>query len=252
MASEGTADHPNKRELMDRIASHLSGALSDEARKNRTGARINRVLFDGILTNEDTQAPQEPLTPDDEVRYGVMEAYMNLAQMPAVVGQCEFYFRRFPFGNLPVSRSDHLRNVCEMYFDRVIQFRDRLKKALNVCREQGVIDNQEVSRILKIFDRVFAFEHRSRNQTHHSNRFDYTSLNQLGLAEMLGKSLPAPISQLLSPQTLYRKAAKQWVERVKARTDGLEKIVEHVAGLILQCPPIAVLPGKAERPAKEA
>ena len=245
MAKREQQEHRNRSELMDRIALDITGILEDQGRKERASARMGKVLFDGIYSYEDIPEPPETLSAEEQARYRLIEPYLALAQMPAVVGQCEFYFRRYPFSGLSVSRSDHLRNVCEMYFDRVIQFRDRLKRMLTVCRDDSLIQTAEVGRLLKIFDRAFAFEHRSRNQTHHAARFDYTGLSRLGLAEMLGKSLPEDVSKLLSPRSLYRKEANDWVVRVRSRTEALETIVERVAGILLNSP--AIPPRAASR-----
>ena len=233
MVKREPKEHPNQRELMDRIAADLFSVLKDEGRKERSSDRMGRVLFEGIISYEDTPEPTEVLSDDEKARYRLIEPYLALAQMPSVVSQCEFYFRRFPFRGLAVTRSDHLRNVCEMYFDRVIQFRDRLKRMLTVCRDDGLIETAQVGRSLKAFDRAFAFEHRSRNQTHHAARFDYTGLNRLGLVELIGSSFPDELRRVLEPRALYRKEAKDWVQRVKSRTKTLEAIVEQVAGILL-------------------
>lgn len=228
-------DRPNQKELMDRIAADLFSVLQDEGRKERSNDRVGRVLFEGIASHDGPE-PTEELSADEKARYRLIEPYLALAQMPFVVGQCEFYFRRFPFKGLGVTRSDHLRNVCEMYFDRVIQFRDRLKRMLTVCRDDGLIDTAQVGRSLKVFDRVFAFEHRYRNQTHHAARFDYTGLSRLGMVELIGDSFPDELRRVLEPKALYRKEAKDWVQRVKSRTKMLEEVVEQVAGILLQSP----------------
>lgn len=238
MAKREQQEHPHKTELLDRIGSDITSLLEDHGRKERASVRMGRVLFGGIHSYEDVPEPSETLSAEEQARYRLIEPYLALAQMPSVVGQCEFYFRRYPFSGQNVSRSDHLRNICEMYFDRVIQFRDRLKRMLTICRDDGLLETAEAGRWLKIFDRAFAFEHRSRNQTHHSARFDYTGLSRLGLAEMLGKSFPDDISKLLSPGSLYRKEARDWVERVRSRTEALETIVERIAGILLTSPAI--------------
>lgn len=231
-------EHPNKTELLDRIAADITNVLEDRDRSRRAGARMTGVLLAGIIPDVDGAEVPEVVSDEEHARYRLIEPYMALAQMPSVVAQCEFYFRRYPFTGGAVSRSDHLRNVCEMYFDRVIQFRDRLKRVLTICRDEGLIATSEVGRLLKLFDRAFDFEHRSRNQTHHAARFDYTGLSRLGLAEMLGKRLPEDIGKFLSPKSLYQKEAKDWVERVKSRSEALEGVVEHVAGILLTSPKI--------------
>jgi hypothetical protein len=234
-------EKPNQERLHKISGQHISEMLSADGRRNRAGERMNRVLFKGFYKPDEVPVVAEDISVEDERSYAVIMGFLGLAQMVTCIGQCQFYFRRFPFRGLNVSRSDHLRNCCEMYFDRVIQYRDRLKRSLNLCKEEGAVDSPEVSRILKIFDRAFSWEHRQRNQTHHHDRFDYEELNQLGLAEMIGKTLPDEVQWMLNPQRLYRKAANQWVERIQSRVEALDRLTEHVVGIMLECPSIVRL-----------
>ena len=226
----------NQKKLLDVLTGHIQSLLHDDERRRRTGERINRVLFKDFFEDEPSLAPQEEYSAKEEVTFRVIQSYFDLAQMVFSVEHCQYYFRRYPFRGLPVSRTDHLRNCCETYFDRIIQFRDRLKCSLNLCKNESVIDGAEVSRILKIFDRVFAWEHKQRNQTHHHARFDYFDLNQLSLAEMVGSQLPSEVRGIINPDRLFRNAARQWVSRIQSRTEGLTKLTEYVAGLFLECP----------------
>lgn len=94
MAEPKADEHPNQHELMDRIAADLFGVLQDEGRRERSNDRMGRVLFEGIISYEDTPAT-EVLSEDEKARYRLIEPYLALAQMPAVVSQCEFYLRRY-------------------------------------------------------------------------------------------------------------------------------------------------------------
>ena len=49
--------------------------------------------------------------------------------------QCEFYFRRYPFRGMPVSKADHIRNICEMYFAQFYVMRSRIKTCLNLMSD---------------------------------------------------------------------------------------------------------------------
>lgn len=235
------AEKENHEKLLKIAGAHIQHMLSGEGRRDRTGERMTRVLFNGVYQPDEAPVLGEDISPDDERSYAFIMSFLGLAQMANCVEQCQFYFRRFPFRGLGVSRSDHLRNCCEMYFDRIVQYRDRLKKSLNLCREEATIDSAEVTRLLKIFDRAFSWEHRQRNQTHHHDRFDYVELNQLGMVELIGKELSDEFQWMLNPKRLYRKAANQWVKRIKSRAENLHKLTEHVCGIMLESPSIARL-----------
>jgi hypothetical protein len=95
-------------------------------RRERANKSILQTLTRHLgLPAEDL--PDIKVAPEKEALGKVFSAYLALASLQHSLTQTEYYFRRFPFSNLPVSRSDHLRNICEMYFDRIEQFRQRLK-----------------------------------------------------------------------------------------------------------------------------
>ncbi|RDC60856.1 hypothetical protein HME9302_02072 [Alteripontixanthobacter maritimus] len=58
-------------------------------------------------------------------------AYLSLAQSLYTLQPCKFYLRRHPFAVLPMSEEDHIRNMCEMYFNRCYEFKERLKRCRN-------------------------------------------------------------------------------------------------------------------------
>lgn len=236
----GSLEETNQQKLLRISGEHMSRLLEAEGRRGRAGERINRVLFKDVFGDEPAIEGEE-FSPQDQESYAVLQAYFGLALMVTCVEQCQYYFRRYPFRGLPISRTDHLRNCCEMYFDRIVQFRDRLKKVLNFCRSEGAIDASEVRRVLKIFDEAFDWEHRQRNQTHHHDRFDYLELNQLSLAEMVGTKLPETVQWMIKPRRLYRQAANEWVARIRTRVEGLNKVAEYAAELVLRCPSVTRL-----------
>ena len=86
MAKREHQEHPNQKELMDRIASDITDILKDQGRKERASARMGKVLFEGIISDEDMPEPTEILSAEEQARYRLIEPYLALAQMPSVVG----------------------------------------------------------------------------------------------------------------------------------------------------------------------
>lgn len=189
--------------------------------------------------------PDEPLTPTEELEAAVMSGFVSVMRMLSSIRECEYYFRRYPFRGLPVSRSDHLRNCCEMLFDRIAQMRDRLKIALNAIKKQQPTKDIAVGSILKAFEKTFRPVLKLRNQVHHHDRFSDLAVSQLELAELLhvaealkpkedrDDDSPLPWSELLDGKTLYQRAARKWVKHVKGYESAAEKFVELIAQLIL-------------------
>jgi hypothetical protein len=59
----------------------------------------------------------EFMFPEDiEKKHAIAMGFLRLTDSIGALKECEFYFRRYPFKGLPVQRTRHLINVCEMYF----------------------------------------------------------------------------------------------------------------------------------------
>jgi hypothetical protein len=56
--------------------------------------------------------------------HAAIESYFDLTGSLYALRECEYYFRRYPFRGLPVSKHIYLRNMCEMYFNRFYEFRE--------------------------------------------------------------------------------------------------------------------------------
>jgi hypothetical protein len=68
-------------------------------------------------------------------------------------------------------RHEHLSNVCELYFSRIYQFKERLKHLVDavdvLVPKHGIQFGPFIKQFAKEFDR----EIRERNQIHHFQRF---------------------------------------------------------------------------------
>jgi hypothetical protein len=131
-------------------------------------------------------APEESVfSVEVDKQHQVVFQYLGLYQTLQALIDCEYYFRRYPFNGLPVSHHDHLTNICEMYFGRFYEFRERLKKYLNAVN--GTLKNKDldVGALIKHFDKLFDDELRARNSVHHHQRFADAAIDRVYLATAL-------------------------------------------------------------------
>ena len=146
---------PSLSKLMRVIADFLSPLFQDSQRYDRASESIFRTLTRHMVAHDEPIAEVEN-TQDEDQQASVVSAFLALASLRESFSQCEYYFRRFPFSGLPVSHADHLRNVCEMYFDRIEQFRARLKILLNALKAyEGKPDNR-YGELIREFGKFFA------------------------------------------------------------------------------------------------
>ncbi len=168
---------------------------------------------------------------DIEKKHAVVMGFLRLADSVGALKECEFYFRRYPFKNLPVQRYRHLVNVCEMYFNRFYEIRERIKAVLNAINAVIAPQKLDVGKFIKTFDSVFDQEIRARHGVHHRERFDDVALNRLFLAEIMENK-----SERLEKSSLaeYRRVASEWVKRVRSRGKLMDEFLEVVAKAIVE------------------
>ena len=72
--------------------------------------------FDDLLlpVNKTELYDQFTLPAGVKMRRSMVVSYLDLIGSVETLRECDYYFRRYPFKGLPVSRHRHLLNVCEM------------------------------------------------------------------------------------------------------------------------------------------
>jgi hypothetical protein len=157
--------------------------------------------------------------------HAVVVQFLGIQQTTYALRACEYYFRRYPFRGLPVTRHEHLTNICEMYFSRFYELRERVKKYLNSVAVVIPPARIDIGVFLRQFDKEFDSEIRARNTVHHHERFDDLGLSRLFLNETIIKQ---------AEQKEYRRLANQWAARVRKRSPKVDEVVEAVADATLQ------------------
>lgn len=160
-----------------------------EFRRSRMGHTLSFAI--APMTKPEISNFPSPL--DDQ--HQVVMLYLGLAQTLHALQDCEFYFRRFPFKALPISRYTYATNVCEMYFGRFYEFKERMKKLLNAAKLVAEGKDLLVGPFIKAFENDFDSELRARNCIHHHGRFDDVAIDRLFISESFVKTSPATVGR---------------------------------------------------------
>lgn len=221
-------------ELLDAISVWIKALDSypgfRECQRKKLGALLSDL--EGFSISDDAFPEKFKFTAEIDRQHEAILTYLSLAQSLHTLQQCEFYFRRYPFADLPVSKEDHIRNVCEMYFSRFYEFKERLKRCLNAV-DATIEGNINTGAVLKRFAKDFDQELRARNSIHHHERFDDGAIQGIGLALMMGYSDKVGPGWRDVANRGYRRSSAEWAARVKRRSKKVETYLEAVAGAML-------------------
>lgn len=225
----------SRDKVLDHFVARAASVMEDPRRVEAANKSIMKTLLRHIgsdMPGGDFSGLPAP-TQQEEKEIAVLRSFLALQSILDSFQQCEFYFRRYPFSDFPVSRTEHLRNICEMYFDRIYQFKERLKITLNMLKDlRQVKSDERYGSLIKAFEKALAWELRQRNATHHTRRFEYDAIDQLGLIDLLQHSEMAKV--LPKQSGIYRQEANRWVKRVRSRVPPLESVIELTGQYVLE------------------
>jgi len=164
-----------------------------------------------------------------EKQHSITYGFLGLSETITALKECEYYFRRYPFRGLPVSRSSHVTNVCEMYFGRFYEFRERLRKYLKAVAALAPASSIKIGAYIRAFDRIFDHEIRARHSVHHHHRFDDIAIDRVFLTDSLATNRAEDRERKKEHLAAYRKVANEWALRVQRRSQSIEEFLEAVA-----------------------
>ncbi len=226
-------DTPNQTALLDVIAKWIRLHVDSFSSNPHAEESIRRTLLAHLDIQWDEPLPPPPDRSDLERKRGMLAStYFGLQTALRNVEQVEFYFRRYPFHDLPVSKGEHLANCCEMLFDRINQYRDRAKSLTKSIQKVSGERDPRFGRSIRLINDIFRWELRQRNFVHHHGRFEYDVINQLNMVELLRYSNDL---QMLPDRTrVYRVETRKWVKRTRQTRSTLEQITELLSGFVLE------------------
>lgn len=207
-----------------------------EWKRSQIGYTLN---FDDEFMHTEKFPEEFKFSLEIEREHAVLTLYLDLLSTANALRDVEWYFRRHPFSGAPVSRESHLRYVCEMYFGRFYQFRERLKGLSIAVKKLAPDHGLDFGKFIKTFDKEFDQEIRARHGIHHHVAFDEVAISRVALLELSGLSDESE-SRKRALQSHYRKTAKDWALRAKRRSETLDHYVEAVAEALLKTCPFLV------------
>lgn len=177
--------------------------------------------------------PNYQFSPKLEKEHDVIMSFLQLKESIGSLRDCEFYFRRFPFRGLPIDKHRHLQHICEMYFSRFYEIRERVKKSLNLMNELNGSKSIQVGQFIKLFDKTFEEEIKERHSIHHHKSFDDIGIDKVFLTSILadkGKKNGMDTEHRNS----YRRQVNRWVGRVQNKSTLMDKILDAVAKAMVE------------------
>jgi hypothetical protein len=195
---------------------------------------VRTLHFDEMLSIPNELEAEFKFSEEVEREHAVVIKYLGLHETTRSLKECEFYFRRYPFRGLPVTRHSHVTNVCEMYFGRFYEFKERLKNYFDVLEVAVPEHNLDIGGFIKLFERTFSQEMRSRNDIHHHNRFEDIAIDRVLLTDSIsvGRDERGWRQEHLAA---YRKFTREWAQRVVERGKRMDEFLEAVASATLNC-----------------
>ncbi|QQL51211.1 hypothetical protein [Mucilaginibacter ginkgonis] len=157
--------------------------------------------------------------------------YVELISCLNALVECEYYFRRYPFNGLPVRHADYLTRNCEVFFNKIYEFRERIKNLGAAYKAVSPNHYMDTGRLIKHYDNSFSYELKERNLLNHHSRFSDIALNKLGIIKILEEE-DTKLAFLESSNVEYRRICRLWVKKVQTRSEVVKKylvaITEHL------------------------
>lgn len=170
--------------------------------------------------------------------HAIITSYYALISTVTSLKDCEYYFRRYPFYGLPVSKDEHLRYIFEMYFGRFYEFSERMKKCSDmVQKHKGNRSSKVFGKLIKDFKNEFDEEIRERHHVHHHDRFEDVRIHNLALTKAAFIDHNIEASWKSAYDRAYRKTVVEMVDQVRVRSGHVEEYLNAMATVILaECP----------------
>jgi len=224
------------RALIEAIARWMETELTPEYMEFKE-RHIGHILFNTTIKDHESVAELKVFSGLDkrEGEHTLITTILNLIMAIETLSQIKFYFVRFPFRGLPISKEDHCRNICEFYFSTFYVIRCRLKEMLNVQQEICLGSKTNIKKILKVFDVTFDQELRERNGIIHHTPFSEIGLERIAITGLVSRSgKKEDLYWSRTHTSSYRKFCKEWSARVTRRQLDMRTFMDVVFQVIFE------------------
>jgi hypothetical protein len=153
--------------------------------------------------------------------------YIELIGCFNALTQCEYYFRRYPFKGLPVSHADYLTRNCEVFFNKLYEFRERLKNLGAALKEVSPAKYMDTGKLIRQYDNTFREELKERNLLNHHTRFSDVVLTKFAIIALLEEDqIPRPFAD--SARVEYRRVCAQWIKRIRSKRAAVKLYLVNI------------------------
>lgn len=223
-----------QEELFARIQLWMKKLLENDEYRDWKNRQIKYQLLYALDHDETLEDIGDfSFDPAFEKEIALINGYFRILKTLQLVKQCEYYFRRFAFRNLPVSRHEHLATCCELFASRVYQFESYWKKHLKQIERKAKPAVAYASQLEKIFREKLDPILIMRNQVHHDQPYSDLEIEALSLGEIL-TLFDDEIGWNVASRPIYRRIVSDWVRKVRFTHDQLDVFVGATATIMLE------------------
>ena len=181
---------------------------------------VEKSLLYSLDPLSDIEPVEDFTFPPDLVRqHELVQGFYSLYSARSDVAQTSYYFRRFPFRSLPVTRAEHMRTCVELFYSRVFVFRERLERQLKWLSRRTLPKGLPVEDVMAEFSQRFKDLINERNGIHHDAAYSDFQIAALGLGDLLAEAGEPAMFRMR--QSDYNRLSRSWQNRVKHTADAL-------------------------------
>ncbi|MCX5513266.1 hypothetical protein C3941_00690 [Kaistia algarum] len=219
------------RDMMSNAVQNWMSKLENEPGwKEWRRKRFSRTLYFDDPFPSDAKSFEADFVFSEKIekQHAVILQYLDLQRTIFSLKECEYYFRRYPFRGLPVTRDSHVTNVCEMYFSRFYEFKERMKKYFEAIKAVEPNHGAEFGKFIKHFADEFDQELRARNDVNHRSRFEDIAIDRVFLTGSISRNNDQR-GWAREHLVAYRKLVREWSQRVRMRGLKMDEFLEAIA-----------------------
>jgi hypothetical protein len=226
--------NPYGEQLTGKIGKWIEDISTPEFRQFKR-KQIAYTIVDGFDRENLVEPPAEfAFSNVVERQHVLVMSFLELKSSSNALTLCEYYFRRYPFRGLPVSREEHIKNICELYLGQFYIIKNRIKVVFKRIREAYPHVATDFGSLIRAYDKEFNQELRARNKVSHHLSFEDLEIDRVMLTGMMS-STEGDEGKTWMREHLraYRAASKEWSTRAKQRSASVQRFVDAVAKCIL-------------------
>jgi hypothetical protein len=221
-------------QLFARIQNWMEKLLENDEYRAWKNQQIKNALLYTLDQNETLEdIGNFSFDPTFEKELALVTGYFRLKSTIRLVEQCEYYFRRYAFHDLPVSRHEHIATCCELFASRVYQFESYWRKHNKQVERKTKPKVSYSGPLEKTFRERLDAILKMRHQVHHDQPYSDIEIEALSTGELL-TMFDKDIDWDVASRPTYRRIVNDWVRKVRSVADHLDVFLGATAIIMLE------------------